>query len=81
MLKTWLFDRWNRCIRPDRIVTNADIAKAVDTNDAWMVARTGIRERRIACEDEFTSDLGAKAAERALLHAASGLFIGPTEAS
>jgi len=45
---------------PDRIVTNADIAKAVNTNDAWMVARTGIRERRIACQDEFTSDLGPR---------------------
>jgi 3-oxoacyl-[acyl-carrier-protein] synthase III len=54
---------------PDRIVTNVDIAKPVDTNDAWIVARTGIRERRIAREDEFTSDLGAKPAERALLHA------------
>ena len=68
---------------PDRIVTNVDIAKLVDTNDAWIVAKAGIRERRIAREDEFTSDLGAKPAERALLHAGRllGLFIGSTDAS
>ena len=46
---------------PDRIVTNVDIAKLVDTNDAWIVAKAGIRERRIAREDEFTSDLGGQA--------------------
>ena len=51
---------------PSRVLTNADIEKMVDTSDEWIVSRTGIRERRIAAEDEFTSDMGAKAAQQAL---------------
>ena len=51
---------------PDRVVTNADLAKTVDTSDEWIVQRTGIRERRIAAEDEYTSDLAVKAADAAL---------------
>ena len=51
---------------PERIVTNADLEKTVDTTDEWITSRTGIRARRIAAENEFTSDLAAKAAERAL---------------
>lgn len=51
---------------PDRILTNADLEKMVDTTDEWITTRTGIRERRIAADDEFTSDLGAKAALRAM---------------
>jgi len=51
---------------PERIVTNADLEKSVDTTDEWITSRTGIRERRIAAPDEFTSDLGAKAALRAM---------------
>ncbi|MCM3746904.1 ketoacyl-ACP synthase III [Paenibacillus pasadenensis] len=42
---------------PQRILTNADLEQMVDTNDEWIVQRTGIRERRIAAEGEFTSDL------------------------
>jgi 3-oxoacyl-[acyl-carrier-protein] synthase-3 len=42
---------------PERIITNQDLEQMVDTNDEWIVQRTGIRERRIAREDEFTSDL------------------------
>ena len=51
---------------PERVMTNAEIEKMVDTSDEWIVTRTGIRERRIAAEGEHTSHLGAKAAERAL---------------
>ncbi len=51
---------------PERIMTNADLEKIVETTDQWITERTGIRERRIAAEDEFTSDMGAKAAQQAL---------------
>jgi len=51
---------------PERAVTNAEMAEKVDTSDDWIVQRTGIRKRHIAAEGEFTSDLGLKAAERAL---------------
>jgi 3-oxoacyl-[acyl-carrier-protein] synthase III len=54
---------------PERILTNAELAKRVATSDEWIVQRTGIRERRIAAEGEFTSDLAIKAAEAALNHA------------
>jgi 3-oxoacyl-[acyl-carrier-protein] synthase III len=47
---------------PERVLTNADLEKMVDTSDDWIVSRTGIRERRIAAENEFTSDMAAKAA-------------------
>ena len=47
---------------PERVLTNADLEKMVDTSDDWIVTRTGIRERRIAAQDEFTSDMAAKAA-------------------
>lgn len=51
---------------PSRILTNADLEKMVETSDEWIVTRTGIKERRIAADDEYTSDLAAKAAKRAL---------------
>ncbi len=51
---------------PARVLTNYDLQKMVDTSDEWITSRTGIKERRIAAEDEFTSDLGARAAVRAL---------------
>jgi 3-oxoacyl-[acyl-carrier-protein] synthase-3 len=51
---------------PDRILTNAELASKVDTSDEWIVTRTGIRERRIAAEGEFTSHMATKAAKRAL---------------
>jgi 3-oxoacyl-[acyl-carrier-protein] synthase III len=47
---------------PERVLSNADLEKLVDTTDDWIVTRTGIRERRIAGPDEFTSDLATKAA-------------------
>ena len=51
---------------PEKILTNDDLAKIVDTNDEWIYRRTGIRERHIAAEGELTSDLGIKAALQAL---------------
>lgn len=54
---------------PERVVTNKDLERVVDTSDEWIVARTGIRERRYAAEGEATSDLATKAAERALADA------------
>ncbi len=51
---------------PEKVLTNYDLEKIVDTNNDWIVARTGIEERRIAADDELTSDLASRAAERAL---------------
>ena len=51
---------------PDNIVTNFDLEKKVDTSDEWIYARTGIRERRVAAENEMTSDLAVKAALNAV---------------
>lgn len=51
---------------PERVLTNSDLEKMVETNDEWIVTRTGIRERRIAAEDQATSDLAYEAAVRAL---------------
>src|SRR5215831_14816474 len=51
---------------PAKILTNADLEKMVDTTDEWITTRTGIKERRIAARDEFTSDLGTKAALKAM---------------
>jgi 3-oxoacyl-[acyl-carrier-protein] synthase-3 len=55
---------------PDRVLTNADLEKMVETNDRWIVERTGIRERRVVAEGEATSDLALRASERALRDAA-----------
>jgi 3-oxoacyl-[acyl-carrier-protein] synthase-3 len=54
---------------PQRIVTNAELAARIDTSDEWIVQRTGIRERHIAADDEFTSHLAIKAANAALANA------------
>ena len=54
---------------PEKILTNADLEKIVDTTDEWIVTRTGMRERRIAGAEESTSDMGIKAAERAIAKA------------
>jgi 3-oxoacyl-[acyl-carrier-protein] synthase-3 len=51
---------------PERVLTNAELEKLVDTSDEWIISRTGIRERRLAAKDEFTSDLAVKAAQRAM---------------
>lgn len=51
---------------PEKILTNHDLEKMVETSDDWITTRTGIKQRRIAAKDQFTSDLAAKAAERAM---------------
>jgi len=51
---------------PAKILTNADLEKMVDTSDEWITTRTGIKERRLAAKDEFTSDLATKAALQAM---------------
>ena len=51
---------------PKRVLTNADLEKIVDTTDDWITSRTGIRERRTAAEDEYTSTMGIAAARIAL---------------
>jgi len=51
---------------PAKILTNADLEKMVETSDEWITTRTGIKQRRMAAKDEFTSDMAVKAAERAM---------------
>jgi len=51
---------------PERILTNEDLEKMVDTSDEWIRKRTGIEQRRIAAKDEFTSDMGVKAGALAI---------------
>jgi 3-oxoacyl-[acyl-carrier-protein] synthase-3 len=60
---------------PARVVDNAELSCRMDTSDEWIMARTGIRERRIAADGELTSDLAVAAAERAM--AAAG--VGPDD--
>jgi len=57
--------------QPDRVVTNDDLAKVVDTNDEWIRARVGIQSRRVAGDDETVADMAEAAGAKAL--AASGL--------
>lgn len=54
---------------PERVLTNLDLERMVETNDEWIRTRSGIRERRIAADDQATSDLGVEAARRALADA------------
>lgn len=54
---------------PDRVVTNADLAKFIDTTDEWIVQRSGIQERRWCDENTSTTDLALKAAEQAIARA------------
>ncbi len=54
---------------PERVLTNAELERMVDTSDEWITSRTGIRERRIAADDQATSDLATAAARRALANA------------
>jgi 3-oxoacyl-[acyl-carrier-protein] synthase-3 len=60
---------------PEKVLTNADLSRMVDTSDEWITTRTGIKERRVAAKDEHTSDLAAKAALKAIEQAK----ISPTE--
>ncbi|MBI2763895.1 MAG: ketoacyl-ACP synthase III [Chloroflexi bacterium] len=56
---------WGRYV-PEQVLTNADLEKMVDTNDEWIVTRTGIRERRVAAAHETTASMGAVAGLRAI---------------
>src|SRR4029077_4856571 len=56
---------------PERVVTNDDLTQLVDTSDEWIMERTGIRERRIAAEDQALSDLSLPGARQALEQAGS----------
>ncbi|MBM3184375.1 MAG: ketoacyl-ACP synthase III [Chlamydiae bacterium] len=51
---------------PERVLSNQDLEKMVETSDEWIVTRTGMKERRIAREDEYSSTMGALAAKKAL---------------
>lgn len=59
---------WGKAV-PERILTNHDLEKLVETTDEWIVSRTGIRERRIVGENESTTSLGVAAARQALTQA------------
>jgi 3-oxoacyl-[acyl-carrier-protein] synthase-3 len=54
---------------PEKILTNADLAKMVDTSDEWITTRTGIKQRHLAAKEEATSDLATKAGREALKEA------------
>jgi 3-oxoacyl-[acyl-carrier-protein] synthase III len=51
---------------PQKVLSNADLERLVETNDEWIVSRTGMRERRIAASDEYTSDMAVKASKKVL---------------
>ena len=51
---------------PEKILTNQDLERMVDTSDEWITSRTGIKQRRIAAEGEFTSTFAVEASRRAL---------------
>ncbi|MDR3316894.1 MAG: ketoacyl-ACP synthase III [Puniceicoccales bacterium] len=63
---------------PDRVLTNGDMEKIVDTSDEWIVSRTGIRERHIAAANQVTSDLAVEAATAAMNNA--GIGVGEVDA-
>ena len=74
MVKNKLMNRTAKIIGtgsylPQRVLTNCDLEKMVETSDEWIFSRTGMRERRIAGSDEFTSDMGTAAARLALTDA------------
>ena len=60
------------CYLPARTVTNRELERSIDTSDEWIFSRTGIRERRVAADDELASDLALQASRRALAAAEIG---------
>jgi 3-oxoacyl-[acyl-carrier-protein] synthase-3 len=60
------------CYLPARTVTNRELERSIDTSDEWIFSRTGIRERRVAADDELASDLALQASRRALAAAKMG---------
>ena len=63
---------------PEKILTNEDMSRLVDTSDEWIVTRTGIRQRHI-CEEETCASLAAAAAKKALQEAAAKEQVRPEE--
>ena len=61
---------------PEKILTNKDLEKTLETSDAWITERTGISERRIAAEDESASTMAARAGKQALEAGSDCLIIG-----
>jgi len=57
---------------PEKVVTNKDLEKVMDTSDEWIQERTGIKRRHIVAEDEYTSTIGTQAARRAMVDAGVG---------
>ena len=70
MARKKIFIRGLGSYLPKKVLTNGDLEKMVDTNDEWIVTRTGIKERHIAAENQMTSDLATEAAKLALAEAA-----------
>ncbi|MCS6761776.1 MAG: ketoacyl-ACP synthase III [Candidatus Devosia symbiotica] len=66
MTKTRIIIRGVGGYLPEKVLTNIELATMVDTSDAWIQQRVGIRERHIAAEGQFTSDLAVEAAKRAM---------------
>ena len=64
-MKTVKVTGWGTYL-PDKVLSNADLEKMVDTSDEWIITRTGIKERRLVADNEVTSDLGAEAAKKAI---------------
>src|SRR3954466_4136373 len=56
---------WGRYV-PSQVLSNKDLERMVDTNDEWIVSRTGLRERRVAAANETTASMGAVAGLRAI---------------
>lgn len=61
---------------PEKVVTNDDLAKIMDTSDEWITTRTGIRRRHVAAEDEFTTDLAFRAVENLLQRHGPDALVG-----
>ena len=64
---------------PDRVLTNADLEKIVDTSDEWITTRTGIKERRIAADGEALSKYASEAGRKALEAAGVRVAESPTQ--
>ena len=63
---------------PEKILTNAELEKLVDTSDEWIRTRTGIKQRHVAAEGETTTDLAEHASRRAMQDIRSSLFSADT---
>ena len=69
---------------PEKILTNADLEKIVETSDEWITSRTGIKQRRKAAPDEYTSQFATRASQEAIertVRAAAKLFLNGARSS